>query len=172
MAIAAFVDPRSEPAPPWRGERRPLAKSPDELAPVIRAIARGHLYEVESWVRAGRPIQFETPRVRPWTKQSPLEVALRHGEHDAGLLLLCNGYAPLLERYCPVTLALRPKRVDLLDLVLAWGADPKRVDPRTAIRCHDVALLDRLWQLGVDFTRGEALAHEVAYGTTNRQLYG
>lgn len=133
MPIAEFVDPRTSPTPPWRGERRPLAPSPDELKPVILAIRKGRIYEVESWVRAGWPIQFETPKFRPWTRPTPLETAIRYGEHDAVWLLLSNGYDSALERRCPITLALRHARIDLLDLLLAWGADPWRLDPYVAV---------------------------------------
>lgn len=172
MPSHAFVDPRTRPLPPWSGPRRRLTADATELASLIHAISRGRLYDVEEWVRTGRPIQFKTPKVRPWTKQSPLEVAVRYGEHDAALLLLCNGYDPLRERVCPATLALRVNRRDILDLVLAWGADPKRIDAHEAVACHDVALLERLWRLRVDFTRGDALSHSVARATSNRQLYG
>lgn len=173
MPNLRFVDPRTSPGPPWRGERRPLASGPEELASVVQAIARGRVYEVEAWVRAGgNPLQFATPKVRPWTKPTPLEAAIRYGEHDVALLLLCNGYDPTIERACPLTLALRERRYDLFELMLAWGADPKRVDAHVAVDCHDVALLERMWRLGVDLIHGEAVASQVAYSTSNRQLYG
>jgi hypothetical protein len=43
------------------------------------------------------------------------------------LLLLCNGYDPNLEPDSPLDLAFRIRRWDLLDLLLEWGADPRRL---------------------------------------------
>src|SRR5690606_9122747 len=88
----------------------------------------GRLYEVEKWIRAGRPLQL-AEGVRTRRRQaSALEIALDAGNHALVLLLLCNGYDPNLEWGCPLDHALKDRRWDLLDLLLEWGATPGDVD--------------------------------------------
>lgn len=166
-----FIDPRLQPAP---GAERPLARTttrPDELAELRRLCIEGRLYEVERWIQAGRPLQFDGMPSKGRVA-SPLEVALETGNYALTLLLLSNGYDPNREPDCPLDLALRARRFDLVDLLLAWGADPQRVNLDDLFDTYSSSLFERFRELGIDLTDGHALAEALAFHTSNKPLLG
>lgn len=170
--VTGFVDPRSDPTPPWIGERPNVAEYPADVAPLVAAIRFGRLYEAEAWICAGRPIQCARDQDRHWSHTTALYAALGSGSHAATLLLLCNGYDPGQESDCPFAEALRVRRRDLVDLLLAWGADAREAEPQPILGTHDKALIEDFWRRGTDFNRDGALADALAYSTTNKPLYG
>jgi ankyrin repeat protein len=91
--MADWIDPRTDPSPPYRGLERPLAADGSALAGLIAACKEGRLYDIERWIADGRPIQAEPA----WTRQNrrretPLSAAMAQGSFDLVRLLLCNGY--------------------------------------------------------------------------------
>lgn len=169
----AFVDPRTDSSP--RATRLPprTTADPDELRELHELCREGRLYDVEDWIRSGRPVQLEkgpSPSPRHW--RSALEIALEDGNHALLLLLLCNGYDPNLEEYSPLNRALRSRRLDLLDLLLEWGADPHRVDLDDLFGTYTTEMFERFQDLGVDLTAGHVLAENLAHHTSNTPLFG
>jgi hypothetical protein len=126
---------------------------------------------VEEWIRAGNPLQL-MPASIPRRQTSALAIALQSGSHALSLLLLCNGYDPTLERESPLNLALRARRWDLIDLLLDWGADPREVNLHDLWDTYRTELYERFLTLGVDLTRGHALAQALAEHTSNKPLFG
>src|SRR5437879_3911816 len=125
----AFIDPRDDLAP---GANRPSARTttePEELVELHRLCREGRLYDVERWIRVGRPVQIAqgTP-VKRARVTSALEIAVQAGNHALVLLLLSNGYDPNKELRCPLDVALRARRFDLVSLLLEWNVDPHQVD--------------------------------------------
>src|SRR5262245_57362457 len=116
--MSTFVDPRSFPVPPWSGASRQPAKAPVDVGPLVAAVGAGRVYEIERWVAAGGPIQFEPPGDPRKTPRSPLAAAIDTGQYDVALLLLCNGYDTRLEEVCPFSAALAVRRRDIVDLLL------------------------------------------------------
>lgn len=168
-----FIDPRLDPEP-RRG--KPPARTtpdPDRLAELHRLCREGRLYDIERWIRAGRPLQIsqDAPPRRRRTG-SALAIALEDESHALTLLLLCNGYDPNLEPSSPLDLALQARRWDLLDLLLQWGADPKEVDLGALYDTYNSRLWERFRGLGVDLTAGNALASALAYHTSNKPGFG
>jgi len=172
--VTAFTDPRTDPTPDANKRSARTTADPDELADLHRLCREGHLYEVERWIQAGRPLQLaEGVTVNPRRRfKSALEIALEAGNHSLTLLLLANGYDPNEERYCPLDQALRDRRFDLVDLLLAWGADPHRVDLEDLFGTYNSELFERFRKLGVDLTTDHALAFTLAYHTSNKPLFG
>jgi hypothetical protein len=172
MTSGGFIDPRGRPVPgqPRTGAR--TTSDPEELAELHALCRHGRLYDVEEWVRHGRPLRLdpETPRPRRW--MSALELGIESGSHGLVLLLLCNGYDPDLEPDSPLDLALASRRWDLLDLLLDWGADPSRVDLRTLFETYQSDLFRRFRELGVDLTKGHALAEALAEHSSHKPLFG
>jgi len=171
--MTTFVDPRTNPDP--RGGRPPARATtePNELADLHGLCRERRLYDVERWIRERRPMQLaEGTPIRRRRQSSALEIALEDGNHALVLLLLCNGYDPNLEPHCPLDLALRARRWDLLDLLLQWGADPHRVDLGELFDTYNSDLLRRFRAFGVDLTAGHALARALAYHTSNKPLFG
>lgn len=171
--MTTFVDPRTDPDP--RGARPSARRTtdPDELTELHRFCREGRLYDIERWIQIGRPIQLaEGTPVRRRRPSSALEIALEDENHALTLLLLCNGYDPNLEPDCPLDLAMRARRWDLLDLLLAWGADPHRVSLEVLFDTYSSDLWKRFRALGVDLTAGHALARALADHTSNKPLFG
>ncbi len=170
-----FVDPRSSPEPPSRVSREPAAHG-DELRELVHFCANGCVYEAERWIQQGRPIQALNCKVpKRGTLESPLRAAVRTKHRDLVLLLLCNGYRLGLEpvdRGSILDEALEARAFDLADLLLAWGADPKTVDLETLFDTYKTELFERFQNLGIDLTKGHALAAALAYHTSNRPLFG
>lgn len=171
--MTTFIDPRTDPDP--EAERRPprLTEDRDELEELRRLCREGRLYEVERWIQAGRP--FQLPVGRPpgrsrW--QSALEIALEDGNRALALLFLCNGYDPNREYHCPLDLALRARRWDLLDLLLDWDADPHQVDLGDLFDTYQTDLFEQFRTLGVDLTAGHEMAATLAHHTSNTPLFG
>ncbi len=68
--MGAFVDPRTEPVSSPRRRRAPTTADPESLAELHGLCREGHLYEVERWIKAGRPpAQGATSAVRWIWKQ-------------------------------------------------------------------------------------------------------
>ena len=63
-----------------------------ELRELHRLCKEGKLYEVEDWIRQGRPLQGGPPARPHWRYRTALEIALETGQHSLTLLLLRNGY--------------------------------------------------------------------------------
>jgi len=171
--MGAFVDPRTEPAPPPRRRRAAATADPESLAELHQLCREGRVYDVERWIKAARPLQIEedgSPKSRRAT--SALRIALEARSHSLVHLLLCNGYDPNLEPNSPLDLALQARRWDLLDLLLEWGTDPHRVDLEDLFGTYNSKLFERFRALGVDMTSGHALGETLAYHTSNKPLFG
>ena len=171
---SSFVDPRSDPDP--RAPRPParFTEHASELEELHRFCKAGHLYDVERWIRAGRPLQLTPDRLVSirGRYQSALEIALERRDHSLVLLLLANGYDLSAERESPLDRALLTRRRDLLDLLLDWGDDPQSVDLELLCDTYDSELYERFRGLGVDLTSGHALAYALGYHTSNKPLFG
>jgi hypothetical protein len=136
MAMPTFVDPRTDPTPRPGIPSAAVTESPDELVDLHRLCREGRLYEVEAWIRLGRPLQlaWQGPHGRRFP--TALTIAIETKQHSLLLLLLCNGYQFTLEPTSPLTLALEARRWDLVDLFWAWGADPLQVSPSTVFETY------------------------------------
>lgn len=169
--MVAFVDPRSPPRP--NSLRRHTTTDPNILAPLHQLCRSGRLYDIERWIQRDWPLQLAAGiTVKGRRLTSALEIALEDGNHARVLLLLCNGCDPNLEPRCPLDLALRSRRWDLLDLLLEWGADPLRVSLYDLFDSYNSELWARFQALGVDLCAGHELASTLAHHTSNKPLFG
>lgn len=113
--MVAFIDPRGELEAPSLS-RTPCARTtpdPDALTELHQLCRAGRLYDVERWIKDGRPLQLaDGITVKGRRLTSALEIALDDGNHALVLLLLCNGYDPNLEPRSPLDLVLRARRWD------------------------------------------------------------
>ena len=174
MALnVGFEDPRSNTGPKHSPEGGRTTPDPDILSDLHRLCKEGRLYEVEDWIKKGKPIQAEPEAAkRQRNYSSALEIALGAGNHSLPLLLLSNGYDPNLEADSPLNMALEARRWDLLDLLLEWGADPHQVDLEILFDTYETKLFERFRNLGVNLTAGRELASALAYHTSNKPLFG
>ena len=171
--MSGFVDPRTNPDPAVGKPPPRTTEDPEHLEELIGLCREGRLYDVERWIAAGRPLQLAEPLPgRARRKKTPLEVAMRQGDHALTLLLLSNGYDPNREPRRALDTALELRRPDLVELLLVWGADPHRVDLGKLFDTYERPLFERFYQLGVDFTAGHALARALGYHSSNKPLFG
>jgi len=173
LALPEFMDPRTNPQPRHPASVSRVAEFIHELEDLHRLCREGRLYDVEGWIRAGRPLQLgieARPRGRRIT--TALEIALETGQHALALLLLCNGYRLDLEPRSPFDVALKARRWDLVDMLFDWGADPANVDLCTLFDTYNLGLFKRFYAAGVDLTRGHEMGAALAYHTSNKPLFG
>lgn len=164
---APFIDPRASPEPPYPYER-PLAENAGAIAELVQLCRDGRVYAVEAWIKDDRPL-WTSDRSR--RVQSPLRVAIDTGQYDLAVLLLCNGFLPDTHESL-LGHAVDEKALRFIDLLLKWGADALQVDASSVLETYDIAVFDRFWALGLDFTKDHALAHELSRQASNRPLYG
>jgi len=171
--MAYWVDPRSNPAPPYNGPGRPLAKDETELVGLIAACKGGRFYDAEEWIATGSPLQIDPEhRQRGSRLATPLNISIAAGSFDLVRLLLCNGYQTALEPRSPLNLVLEERRWDILGLLLDWGTDPATADVWRVLDTYQRDVFERFWAAGVDLTAGDAMASTLASSTRNRPLYG
>lgn len=168
-----FVDPRTEPRPPFAGSAPEPADDLKDLVPFAALCREGRIYEVERWIDSGKPIYARTYRGHGrQSVDSPLEIAIETRQFDLAQLLLCNGFPPDSGDELPLDLALRERKFEFFDLLMAWGADLLRADLYAVLDTYDADLYERCWQSGMDFTREHALARMLAEHSSNRPAYG
>ena len=136
-----------------------------------RLCREGRLYEVEYWLAQGKPVQaVESAGGR--ARNTALQIALERDNHSLVVLLLANGYDLDIEPQSPVDIALRNRRWDYVDLLLEYGADPRRLDTQVLFDTYNSQLFERFWTLGVDLTSGHGIAYALAEHTSNKPLFG
>ena len=165
-----WTDPRENPAP-GGSEGRPVAATQDDLKPLLDLCRAGRLYSVEDWIRSGKPVQSR-PGPGGRSRRTALQVTINARFHDLALLLLCNGYQLRLEAQNPLDQALELRAWELVELLLRWGADPQTVTPSTVLETYQSELMQRFWELGVDYAKDHALAECLASNTRKRPAYG
>ena len=72
---SAWIDPRDNPTPPYRGTELALASSEAEIAELIAACKEGRLYDVERWIKFGRPLQL-SPNVEDRVRSKPTALSV------------------------------------------------------------------------------------------------
>lgn len=141
------------------------------VEPLLALCAQGKLYEVEAWIAEGQPLQFPPPADRKLQRRSTaLQIAIHRGFHSLAALLLANGYDPNGDYYECLSPAVRSKDLELVDLLLRFGADPHVVDFCTVLETYDRSLMDRFIEAGVDPCRDNAVAR--ATSSSRRPILG
>jgi len=114
--------------------RTPL---PPELKELIQLIRHGRLYDVQGWIRDGKPIRLPAEGHFILT---PMQAAIRTGFHsmvDVMLEALSKeeNMDDLLHE------AVRMNRLDLIQLVHRYGANPKAICYDCVAATHDPLIL-------------------------------
>ncbi len=131
------------------------------------------MYEIEGWIRAGRPIYAENYQIKKGrTLESPMRAAMRSQQESVALLLLCNGYPPTIGGDLCQWELLEAKNRRFFNLLVRWGADLSVLDPAHVLEAGDADLMDRCYASGVDFTKDHALARFLSEHSFNKAAYG
>ena len=144
---------------------KPAVETFAEVEPLLALCAAGKLYEVEEWIRADRPLQWQPTEDRKLQrKQTALQIAVERRFHSLAALLLANGYNPNGDYFECISSAVRARDSDMVELLLRFGADPKSVDFATVLETCDRALMDRFIDAGVDPCADNATARAISSG--------
>jgi hypothetical protein len=129
----------------------------DEIKPLIELCKAGKLFDVETWIKSGKPVNPPLP-----TKQrhkSPLEYAIDRGFHSLAEVLLKGGAEVTnTNRYNALEHAVRVHRLDLVELLLAHGADLHSVDIGAVFGTYDPQIMEFFIERGADVETGNPLA--------------
>lgn len=150
-----------------------LAQSLQELQPLHRMCREGRVYDVEQWIKDGKPLQL-TPGANEKGRRliTAMQVALESGQHSLTLLLLRSGYRLDLEQVSALDTVLEKRRWDLFELLLEWGADLSSAGPYSILNTYSTELYERYFAAGYDLTKGHEMGAILGLGTSNRPLYG
>ena len=116
------------------------AASYEEIQPLLSLCKAGRLFDVQKWIASGRPII--PPLGLKIRKKSPLELAIELGFHSLVEVLLEGGALVEDQRYSPLSHALEKRRLDLILLLVKYGADPKSVSMDQVVATGDRKLID------------------------------
>ncbi len=128
------------------------------VQPLIEMCRCGQLYEAEDWLKAGGPVDGPPHTGGRAPKRSPLCFAVDRGFHSLVRLLLRHGADPEWRKGYPLRKAVRMKRPDLAALLLAHGADGKRVDFREVVDAREGNLIRVFAAHGADLETGKPVA--------------
>ena len=142
------------------------AASREELIPLVDFCKRGCLYDVQAWIAAGKPVNPpETPpkKARIFT---PLFYAIQSGFHTLVSVLLDAGAQVEYHRstYTSVGHAAQQRRLDLVELLVAHGADVRRTPVEEAFYSWDPGIVECFIEHGADMETGRPLAQALSSG--------
>lgn len=124
----------------------------------------GRLYEVEAWIRAGKPVNAP-----PTFRKSPLLISIEKGFHSLAELLLRNG-ADLRANGNALEATIKRGYCGIAQLLIEHGADPYSVSARLVCCCGDLDIVRLFLDRGVDLTRENGFAHGLV--ETKKALLG
>ena len=116
-----------------------------EAKDLIRLCKTGRLFEVQDWIASGKSLCVPVE-----SKTTPLEVALKSGFHSLVELLLQNAENQELKNRA-LQLALSLKRLDLIELLVAHGAEISSVPFIDVLYVWDPSIIRYFLDQGADF---------------------
>ena len=135
------------------------AKHFDELGPLVDLCRAGKLFEVQAWVAESKPVNPPVGHYRGSRKKTPIEYAIDAGFHSLIKVLLDAGadIGPI-DRYCPMTMALDKRRLDIVKLLAEHGYDPASIDARRVLSTWDPEIMEYFIESGCNLDIGNPLA--------------
>jgi hypothetical protein len=144
---------------------------PAELKDLIVLIRAGMLFDVQRWIRDGKPVRLP-PSVR--FAISPALAAIRTGNHSMVQVIL-DEVASNVDLGELMAEAVAMKRLDLCQLIHRYGGNPQEVCYESVASSHNPAMLRWFEDHGIDLEYDLALATALrwrlraALGTYMRQ---
>jgi hypothetical protein len=126
---------------------------PDDAKHLVRLCEAGRLYEIEEWIRAGRPLQ-----VPPDLRKTPLRAALTAGFHSLIELLLRHEPSQTAKDQALVH-AVQLRRLDLVELAVKYGADIRSVAFGEVLENWDKGIMRFFIERGADLVTDVPFAY-------------
>lgn len=122
----------------------------DEIQPLIKLCKAGKLFEVQDWIKSGKPINLPLPQPKGPSRKTPLQVAIDRGFHSLVQVLLEAGADVDYPSHSPVAHALMERRLDLVKLLAKHGTDIHDVGMLPAFETWDPEIMEWFIEQGVD----------------------
>jgi hypothetical protein len=127
----------------------------EETQELIKLCQNGRLYEIRNWIAAGKSL-----RTAPEIKKTILSVAIKTGFHS--LVELLAQYETQAAKNQGLADAVSQKRLDLVELLVACGAEIKAVPFSNVLLCWEPHIIRFFLDNGADVITGSPFA--VAFG--------
>jgi hypothetical protein len=134
------------------------ARTHEEIKPLIDMCRTGRLFDVQEWMSSGKPVNPPPPPPKKTRRKSPLQVAIDCGFHSLVEVLLEAGAAIKEDRYNPLEHAVLERRLDLVQLLVKYGADIHSVDMRSVFESRDPQIMEYFIEGGADVETDVPLA--------------
>lgn len=135
------------------------AETYEEIKPLVELCKAGRLFEVQTWISEGKPVDPPLPLSGRERRRSPLEIAMEAGFHSLVQVLLEGGASVEDPRYSALRHALWKRRFDLVKLLVTHGADINSVGIYEAIDTWNNDIVEYFIQNGADIEKGDNLAY-------------
>jgi hypothetical protein len=130
------------------------AENIEEIKPLLALCRSGKLFEVQEWIKAGKPVNLPQAGKGSHAK-SPISIAIELGFHSLVLVLLRGGAAADGSMYR----ALQQRRSDLVELLVEHGYSPASVNMAEVFETWDPELMEYFIERGADVETDVPLAH-------------
>jgi ankyrin repeat protein len=126
--------------------------SPEDSKALLNLCRAGKLYEIEKWIADGKSI-----RMPPQIKKTPLQVAMDLGFHSLVDLLIRNEDRVEVKNRALAD-AVERKRIDLVELLLAYGAEIRSVPLCDVLLTWEPQMIRFFLDRGADVITGAPFA--------------
>jgi hypothetical protein len=133
-------------------EAKPETLAEENAKQLLGLCRAGRLYEIQEWIATGRSLR--TPRN---LKKSPLDVAVEQGFHSLVELLARSECEATIKNHA-LALAIAKKRLDLVQILIGFGADVKAVSLADVLQTWDPAMIRFFLDNGADVIAGAPFA--------------
>lgn len=133
-------------------------KTYDEIKPLVDLCRTGRLFEVQSWIASGKPVNPPPPPDKGTRKKSPLQVAIDKGFHSLVQILLEGGAHIQDGSYNALGQALTDRRLDLIKLLVKYGADVNSVEMTDVFDAWAPKIIEYFIEHGADVETDYPLA--------------
>ncbi|WP_437191550.1 ankyrin repeat domain-containing protein [Planctomicrobium sp. SH527] len=153
-----------------RGGKKASKTPPTEAEIQIRVLTElcreGKLFAVQEWIAAGKPVNPPPATRKGIQPQTPLEIAFERGFHSLVEVLLKGGADIQADKWNgPMDRVLKLRRLDLVQLLVAHGYDPKAIRMRDVFETWDPEIMeffiDRGADVKTDYPVAEALKNRI-----------
>jgi len=135
------------------------AETQEEIKPLLEFCRAGKLFEVQEWVRAGKPVNLPLVHEKRTKRNRPLWVAIELGFHSL-LQVLLEGGAEIEEPdYSALYQALLKRRLDLIQLLVEHGADIHSITMESVFATWDPRIMEYFIEKGADVETDNPLAY-------------
>ena len=138
------------------------AATHDEIKPLVELCKAGRLFDVQDWIKEGKPVN-PPQYVSGGRRKSPLEIAMDQGFHSLVQVLLEGGADINDSNYWPLHEAIHMRRLDLVELLVAHGADIHSVDMATVFESWQPEIMKWFIERGADVETEKPLAYALCH---------